>query len=290
MSFEYHDPASVAEATTLAARFGEEGRFLAGGTDLIVQIQRGKLSPRHLISLSRVPGLDRIDVNGSVTLGALVTHRAVEWCSHFQGPLRGLIESARVVGGHQIRNVGTVGGNIANASPAADALTALLALDAAVSLLNTHGERTLPLEGFLLGPGQTQRRPDELLTAVQFPMLPPNSATAYLKAGRRRAMEISVACVAARLTMAPDLERCLDVRIVLGAVAPTVMRSRTAERSIKGETLAPQILAEAGRLAASECQPISDVRASADYRRLLVEVMVPRALVCCLERIREERR
>jgi carbon-monoxide dehydrogenase medium subunit len=290
MSLEYHEPTSLTEATALAARFGEESHFLAGGTDLIVQVRRGKLSPRHLISLHRVPGIERTDVNGDVTLGALVTHRSIERSRRFQGPLRGLSEAARVVGGHQIRNVGTVGGNIANASPAADVVTALLTLDAVVTLLSTHRERTLPLEGFLVGPGQTQRRPEELLTAVRFPMLPPNSATAYLKIGRRKAMEISVACVAARLTMDSDLERCLEARIVLGAVAPTVMRSRTAERSLEGETPTPQLLAKAGQLAAGECQPISDVRASADYRRLLVEVMVPRVLACCLERIREERR
>ena len=285
MSFEYHEPASVAEAVALGARFGEAGRFLAGGTDLIIQMRRGKVAPRHVLSLHRVPGLDRIEANGAITLGALVTHRAVERCADFQGPLGALVEGARVVGGHQIRNVATVGGNVVNASPAADVVPVLLTLDATVTCLGPDGERTLPLEGFLTGPGQTARRPGELLTAIRFERLPPASATAFLKAGRRRAMEISVVCVAARLTLDPARERCLAARITLGAVAPTTMRARAAERALEGRPLTDDVLREAGRLAAGECRPISDVRASARYRRLLVETLVPRALRRCRERI-----
>ena len=285
MSFEYHEPAAVAEAVALGARFGEAGRFLAGGTDLIIQMRRGKVAPRHVLSLHRVPGLDRIEANGAITLGALVTHRAVERCADFQGPLGALVEGARVVGGHQIRNVATVGGNVVNASPAADVVPVLLTLDATVTCLGPDGERTLPLEGFLTGPGQTARRPGELLTAIRFERLPPASATAFLKAGRRRAMEISVVCVAARLTLDPARERCLAARITLGAVAPTTMRARAAERALEGRPLTDDVLREAGRLAAGECRPISDVRASARYRRLLVETLVPRALRRCLERI-----
>jgi len=285
VSFEYHEPAAVAEAVALGARFGEAGRFLAGGTDLIIQMRRGKVAPRHVLSLHRVPGLDRIEANGAITLGALVTHRAVERCADFQGPLGALVEGARVVGGHQIRNVATVGGNVVNASPAADVVPVLLTLDATVTCLGPDGERTLPLEGFLTGPGQTARRPGELLTAIRFERLPPASATAFLKAGRRRAMEISVVCVAARLTLDPARERCLAARITLGAVAPTTMRARAAERALEGRPLTDDVLREAGRLAAGECRPISDVRASARYRRLLVETLVPRALRRCRERI-----
>ena len=285
MSFEYHEPASVAEAVALGARFGEAGRFLAGGTDLIVQMRRGKVAPRHVLSLHRVPGLDRIEANGAFTLGALVTHRAVERCADFGGPLQALVEGAEVVGGHQIRNVGTVGGNVVNASPAADVVPVLLALDATVTCVGLDGERTLALEDFLTGPGQTVRRPGELLTAIRFDRLPPGSATAFLKAGRRRAMEISVVCVAARLTLDPARERCLAARIALGAVAPTTMRARAVERALEGRALTNDVLREAGRLAAGECRPISDVRASARYRRLLVETLVPRALRRCLERI-----
>jgi carbon-monoxide dehydrogenase medium subunit len=287
MTFEYHEPASLHEAVEMGARFGADGRFLAGGTDLIIQIHRGKVAPRHVVSLHRVPGLDGIAVNGAVTLGALVTHRALERHPAFQEGLRGLVEGAEVIGGHQVRNVATVGGNIVNASPAADVVPVLLALGAAVTCASPGGERTLPLDAFLLGPGQTARRPDELLTTVRFPAPAERSATAFLKAGRRKAMEISVVCVAARVTLDRALERCLDARIVLGAVAPTAWRARSAEEALAGRAPADEALREAGRLAAAGCRPISDVRASARYRRHLVEMLVPRALARCLARIRE---
>src|SRR5204863_7493781 len=144
---------------------------------------------------------DPVDANGAVTLGALVTHRTLERHPAFHGRLRALVEGAEVVGGHQVRNVATVGGNIVNASPAADVVPVLLALDATVTCLGAGGERTLTLDGFLTGPGQTARRPGELLTSVRFDQLPPGSATAFVKAGRRKAMEVSVVCVAVRLTL-----------------------------------------------------------------------------------------
>jgi carbon-monoxide dehydrogenase medium subunit len=287
MTFDYHEPASVAEAVALAGRFGDAARFLAGGTDLIIQMRRGAARPRHVVSLHRVPGLDALAVNGGVTLGALVTHRRLEQAPALQGALRALVEGAEVVGGHQIRNVGTVGGNIANASPAADVVPVLLALDASVTLVGATGERTLALEGFLTGPGRTARRPDELLTGVRCPALPPRTATAFLKAGRRRAMEISVVCVAAAVTLDAAGERCVEARLALGAVAPTALRARAAERALAGRPLEPDVLREAGRVAAGECRPIDDVRASARYRRLLVETLVPRALARAAARARE---
>ena len=286
VSFDYHEPVSVREAVELGARFGADGRFLAGGTDLLVQMRRGQVLPRHVVSLHRVPGLDAIEVNGSITLGALVTHRKLEHAAELGGPLAALGESAAVVGGHQIRNVATVGGNIANASPAADVVPVLLALDAAVTLLGPAGERSLPLETFASAPGVTARQPGELLTRVMCPARPPHSATVFLKAGRRRAMEISLVCVAVGLTLDAGLERCLEARIALGAVAPTALRARATERSVQGRALTEQAMAEAGRAAAAECQPISDARASARYRALLVATLVPRALARCRDRIR----
>ena len=286
MSFEYHEPTSVREAVALGARYGADARFLAGGTDLLIQIRRGQLLPRHVVSLHRVPGLDAIEINGMVTLGARVTHRRLERATQLRGGLQALIESAEVVGGHQIRNVATVGGNIVNASPAADVVPVLLALDAEVTCLGPDGERTLPLEGFASAPGATARRADELLTSVRFHRLPPHSATAFLKAGRRRAMEIALVCVAVRLTLDASRERCLEARIALGAVAPTALRARAAERGLQGRPLTAEALREAARAAAGEARPISDVRASARYRASLVATLVERALARCAERIR----
>ncbi len=286
MTFEYHEPTSIAEAVATVARFGEDARFLAGGTDLIIQMRRGRLRPRHVVSLHRVPGLDAITVDGDVSLGALVTHRRVERTPAFQSALRGLVEGAEVIGGHQVRNVATVGGNIVNASPAADLVPVLHTLDADVTCVGPEGERRLPLDGFASAPGVTARRRDELVTRVRFPALPPRSATAFMKAGRRRAMEISLVCVGVRLTLDASLERCVAARIALGAVAPTTLRARSAERVLEGQPLTDVALADAGRAAAAESRPISDVRASARYRALLVETLVPRALARCLARAR----
>jgi len=249
VSFDYHEPTSLREAVELGARFGPQGRFLAGGTDLLIQMRRGELAPAHLVSLHRVPGLDAIDTNGAITLGALVTHRRLERAAPLEGALQALSEAAAVVGGHQIRNVATVGGNIANASPAADVVPVLLALDAEVTCLGPSGERSLPLEAFASAPGVTARRADELLIRARFPPLAPHSATAFLKAGRRRAMEISLVCVAARLTLDASRERCLDARVALGAVAPTTLRARAAERSLQGRPVTAAVLRDAGRAA-----------------------------------------
>jgi carbon-monoxide dehydrogenase medium subunit len=270
----------------LGARFGADGRFLAGGTDLLVQFRRGRLHVRHVIALHRVPGLRGIEAGGSIRLGACVTHRTIERTAALGGALRALIEGAEVIGGHQVRNVATVGGNLANASPAADLTPCLLALDASVALLSPDGEREMPLEGFLVGPNETARRPGELLARVSMPSPAPGTATAFLKAGRRKAMEISLVCVAARLTLDAGRERCLQARVALGAVAPTALRARAAERALEGAPAGPTAFARAAALAAAACAPIDDVRASARFRRHLVGVLVRRALQRCAERAR----
>ena len=284
--FDYHAPESITEAVALAARFGDGARFLAGGTDLLIQIARGRIAPRHVIALHRVPGLDELGVNGRIVLGGAVTHRRIEKTAAFHGALRALVEGAEVIGGHQVRNVATVGGNIVNASPAADLVPVLLALDADVTLVGVSGERTVPLVTFLVGPGRTDRRPDELVLRVTLPGLAPRTGTAFLKAGRRRAMEISVVCVAVSVTLDAAVERCAEVRIALGAVAPTAIRAHAAEAALEGRPINAETLLAARALAANACEPISDVRASAEFRRHLVATLVPRALARAVERAR----
>jgi carbon-monoxide dehydrogenase medium subunit len=287
VSFAVYHPACITDAVTLASQFGEQGMFLAGGTDLVIQINRKRLSPQHLIDITRLAELCGVtDDAQTIRIGALTTHKAVERNPLFQTSLRALPEAARVVGGHQVRNVGTIGGNIANASPAADTVVPLLALEAELALVGPTSRRRVLLEQFLLGPGRTQRSSDELLHSVHISHLPDRSATAFLKAGRRKAMEISVVCVAARITL-DEGGRCVTARIALGAVNTTAFRPRNAERALEGRALTPDILREAGTLAANACNPIDDVRASARYRRLLVGTLVPRAIERSLARIAE---
>ena len=284
MSFAWHRPASVAEAVAMAHAHGEAARFIAGGTDLVIQMNRERIAPQHVIDLTPLRELSGIAAGrDGYTLGALTTHKEIERHAGFQGALAALAEAARVVGGHQIRNVATVGGNIVNASPAADVVVSLLALDALLTLIGPDAARTVRLEDFVLGSGRTTRKADELLESIRFATLPQRSATAFLKVGRRKAMEISVVCIAVRLTLGGD-DTCRDVRIALGAVGPTVLRARTAERSLAGQPANDAAFQEAGRRAVADCSPISDVRASAHYRRIVVEALVPRALHVARER------
>lgn len=289
MTFDLHQPRTVPEALSLAERHGDSARFLAGGTDLVIQMRRGRLAPRHLVDLSALRDLAGIEETAEdFTIGALTTHKAVERHPPFLSGVVMLTEAARVVGGHQVRNVGTVGGNIVNASPAADVVAPLLALDASLQLESAAGRRSLPLDGFLLGPGRTALRSGEMLTRIRFAKPAAGTGTAFLKAGRRRAMEISVVCVAASLAF--DGGRCRSARIALGAVGPTTLRARDAEAALEGHTPDPDRLREAARIAAAECRPITDVRASAEYRRILAGTLVERALLLCLSRHREAAR
>jgi aerobic carbon-monoxide dehydrogenase medium subunit len=284
MSFELHHPASVEEAIGLATRM-QAARFIAGGTDLVIQMNRKKVAPAHLIDISRLPGLTGLrETAQEFTLGALTTYREIERHAALQGDLQALVEAARVVGGHQVRNIATVGGNVVNSSPAADFVPALLALDAQLDIAGPSGRRSMPLQDFLLGPGKVDLRSNEMLCAIRFARLPASSATAFLKEGRRKAMEISVVCMAARLTL-DAAGRCAAVRLVVGAAAPTALRLQAAEQLLVGRPLDQDMLRAAGHLAAEVCTPISDVRASADHRRHLVGVLTERVLSRCIERI-----
>ena len=277
MSFAFHRPETIDAAIAFAREQGEAARFLAGGTDLIIQINRGRTSPKHLISLAGL-GLDTIgETPTEHVIGAMATHDAVVTHPGFQTDLIALTQASAVVGGRQVRNIATVGGNIVNASPAADLVPVLLALDATVDLRGSAGTRSMPLDRFLVERGRTERRPEEILTAVRFDKPPAASATWFLKAGRRKAMEISVICVAAHLV------RGGKARIAIGAAASRTVRVPEAEALVEKRGAAA--FHEAGRIAANAVRPIDDVRASARYRKLLVATLVERALVACADRM-----
>lgn len=284
MAMQFVTAKSIAEAVSLSRNFGAGASLIAGGTDLVIQMRRKTRMPTHLIDIQSIEELKSIAIDDrSVTVGALVTHKEIERRFADDPVLPGLAESARIVGGHQVRNSGTIGGNICNASPAADLLPILLTLNAEVELIGESGARREPLDRFLVGPRQTTRAPDEVLTAVRFARLP-STATAFLKAGRRRAMEISIVSVAAALSVAPD-GRCLEARIAVGAAAPTAFRAKAAEELLRDRVITEDLLRTVGEAAANASAPRTDVRASQDYRRRLVKVLVARALHACLARI-----
>jgi carbon-monoxide dehydrogenase medium subunit len=277
MGFAFHRPETIDAAIAIARDHGEAARFIAGGTDLIIQINRRRLAPRHLISLAAL-GLDMIAETGTgYMIGAMATHDAVVTYPGFQKQLIALTQASAVIGGRQVRNIATVGGNIVNASPAADLVPVLLALDATVELRGSAGVRSLPLDRFLVERGRTDRRPDEILTAVRFDKPPAASATSFLKAGRRKAMEISVICVAAHLVHNGK------ARIAIGAAASRTIRVPEAEALVEKQGVGA--FRAAGRIAADRTTPIDDVRSSARYRKLLVATLVERALAACADRI-----
>jgi carbon-monoxide dehydrogenase medium subunit len=287
--FEYHAPGSWDEAAALMSEYGPDARPLAGGTDLMIQLERGQIAPGHVVSLARIPHWDALTVNGELTLGAGTTYRQLEKTPALYRQHTALIDAARQIGGVQVRNVATVAGNFCNASPAADAVLPLLVMDAALNLYGPHGERSVPAGEFITGPNQTALAQGELLRQIHVPDLPERTAAVFLKAGRRRAMEISMVAAAVRLTLAPDGNVCQTARIAIGAVAPTPLRAHDAESLLQGQRLTPDLIREAAQVAVQASAPISDVRASGEYRRHLTGVMVRQALEQCLSQLTENR-
>jgi carbon-monoxide dehydrogenase medium subunit len=285
MSVQYVAATSVANAISLTQDCGVGARLIAGGTDLVIQMRRKILAPTHLIDIQPLDELKQVRIDDrQVEIGALVTHKEIERRFSAHPRLAGLVESARIVGGHQVRNSGTIGGNICNASPAADLLPILLVLEASVELQGPDGSRSELLESFLKAPGRTTRQPNEILTRIIFATPPRSAASAFLRAGRRRAMEISLVSTAVLLVLDQN-QKCTLARIAIGAAAPTAFRASEAESVLTGASITPDLLQAAGEAAAAAAKPLSDVRASEMYRRRLVRVMTSRALDACVQRI-----
>ena len=287
--FDYHQPDSLYAAIALLAEYRQEAALLAGGTALLIDIRHGELNPRHVVSLWGIPGLEGVHVDGEsgYRFGTLVTITNLANALADQPALRGLVEAARLLGAQQVQNVATLGGNICKASPGADMVPPLLCLDAMLVLDGPEGQRRTPLDGFLTGPDQTALHPAEVLTSIEFPSPAVRTGTAFLKVMRRHAVDCSIVAVSARVTLAEDGQTVLASRLGLGAVAPNHFRARQAEELLQGQKLEPDLLKQAAARASSEARPISDVRASADYRSMLIETLVQRALSKAAERAME---
>ncbi len=281
----YYTPQSIKEALELLAEHREQGpRLIAGGTDLVVEIGRGLHSPDVMIDLSRIPDLDCIsqDEDKQIHLGPLVTHNQVvnsKLCLNHALPL---VQACWEVGAPQIRNRGTIAGNLVTASPANDSITPLVALDASVTLQSLRGgQRTLPIQEFFRGARQTVIQPDEIMVDISFPAMNQHQVGTFHKLGLRKAQAIAVVNVAVVLTMFTD--RITSVRVALGSVAPTIIRAHNAERYLTGKMLTKEVAARGGTLAAQTIAPISDVRGSAEYRTYMVETLTRHALEGLME-------
>jgi len=277
---EMYQPTTLQEASRLLKDKGAGGRFLAGGTDLVIAIKEKGLIPKYVVDLKKVPGLSGIrgKAHGSIAIGALTTMREIETDSLLNKKYPFLCQSAAEVGSIQIRNRATVGGNMANATPSADVAPSLIALNATAKIVDAGGERIVALEKFFRGPGQTLMNPHEILTEIIIPKTSQQLVGEYIKFSPRDMMDLAYVGVAVAYNVAAD-KRCIGVRIVLGAVAPTPLRARNAEALLEGHLLTEELAAKVGTEAAQESKPISDVRSSADYRRAMVGAMTKRALL-----------
>ena len=286
----YQEPATVAEAVALLAALGPAAGIVAGGTDLVVAARGGRRElPRAIVAIHRLTELSTIEEtkDGGLRLGALVTHGNLETSPLIAARWSALSDAAALVGSPATRHVGTLGGNLCNASPAAEAPSPLLVFEAAVELRSAAAARTLALAEFLVGPGVTALGPGELLIGVTVPPLPAGRVgSAYLRLEYRAAMEIAVVGAAALVALDAD-GRCADVRIALTAVAPTCVRAAGAEAALRGRTPTGELVAAASAMATEAARPIDDVRATARYRSAMVPVIVRRAIERALRRAGE---
>lgn len=274
--FELLQPTDLAGALDALAQNQSAARPLAGGTDMIVDIRAKRAGPDTLVSLQNVDELRGISrENGGLRIGAVT--RIAEFLKHPELVKHDVLrQAAYVFANPMIRNLATLGGNIGSASPAGDMLPPLLALDAQVELVSAAGARAIPFAEFFLGPRKTSCRPDELIRNLQIPVQSSGTGTAFYKLGLRQADAISLVSVAVRIER--DGETVRDVRIALGAVAPRPLRAMRAEELLRGQAFSDPVIKQAAGTAAAECTPIDDLRASANYRRKMVEVYVRRTL------------
>jgi CO/xanthine dehydrogenase FAD-binding subunit len=282
-NFNYHAPASVAEAVALMQADPAHSRYLAGGTDLFLALEHRERGVRAVIDLKRIPGLDGIGVGpGSAwRIGALTRMAEIERHPDLRRHFPALCAAAAAVGGPPIRNRATLGGNLCNASPAADTATPLLALAAAVVVTEPAGERSLPLAELWRGPRATALAPGAVLTAIELPAPPPRCGNAFQRL-TRSAMDIALVNAAARVVLDDD-GRAESVLVALGAVAPTVMLVAGLETSLVGEPLDEDALEQVRAQAEAAARPIDDVRASAAYRAEMAGVLAARAVRAAAE-------
>ena len=278
-SFEFYEPTTLAEASRLFA--AEHTQLLAGGTDLVIGMKAYTETPQSVISLQKIPGLAGIttEADNSISIGAMTKVREVELSADIQQHHTALAEGAAEIGSIQIRNLATIGGNIAHASPAADTVAGLLVADAQVDIAGANGERSVPINALFTGPGHTVLTPGEIITRFRLPN--PASGSHYIKHKIREVMDLAFIGVAAAVNM--DNGTITDARIGLAAVAPTPLRATEAENLLNGNAPTTELLAQAGEAAAAATTPISDLRCSAEHRKEMVDVLTRRTLQRAIE-------
>jgi len=307
--FDYLRPQTLEEALSLLNQHGKKAKLIAGGTDVIVLIKQKAMMPEVLISLRGIPGLDQIRYDGALKIGAMVTHRDIEKSEVIRKEFSALTDAADVLGSIQIRNVATIGGNICTAAPSADTATPLLVLGTQLKIKSLSEERTVPIEGFFTGPGETILKKGEMLAELIIPKPLPNTGSAYWKLQRRLALDLPILGVSVLLsldkgtvscsdmlcttspissilhTMEKDELTCKEIRIALGVAAPTPMRALKAENLMRGKKISDELLEEVASTASVEAQPRDSIRGEAWYRKDLIRVLVKRMAMKSIERV-----
>ncbi len=286
--FKYLSPRTVEEAISFYGQHSETSKFIAGGTDVIVKVKEGWMEPDFLISLKKISELSELNKNEAtqeLSIGALVTHSTLEKSIMIQKDYPIIYDAVSNIGSLQVRNVGTIGGNLINAVPSADGAVPMIALDGVALLHGPEGERSVPVKDLFIKPYVTVLKPGEILKKITIPPQDPNTGSAYIKFGRRAAMELPLIGIGILLTLDDNFETCTRARIVLGVAAPVPMRAFAAEKILEGEKIDEKILAEAGRIAADESQVRDSVRGKAWHRKEMIRVQVRRMGLKCLEMI-----
>jgi carbon-monoxide dehydrogenase medium subunit len=279
--FDYLEPKTIHEAAKYLAEYGEKAKVIAGGTDLLVKMKMGEVRPEVLINISRIPALRYVIEEKGLRLGALTPFRDLEKSPTIRGKYTTLFEAARSVSSAQIKTMGTVGGNLCHGSPAADSAPPFIVLGGKVKLIEDGCERTLRVEDFFVGPGETVLSPKELLVEIQIPESAEKMGSAFLKVGRVAA-DLSKVSVA--VAMVREGEVCKDCRIALGAVAKTPLRVRKGEEILRGKKVTEALIEKTGEQVSLEIQPITDTRSTAWYRKEVAKVMVRDAIKLAWER------
>jgi carbon-monoxide dehydrogenase medium subunit len=283
----FEAPRRVEDAVALLAKHGAAARVLAGGTDLLAQMRSGLRHPAVLVDLKRIPELVELHASaGGLAIGAAAPAALVREHPALRGWFPGLAEAAALIGSEQIQGRASLGGNLCNASPAADTTPALLVNEATVELAGPDGRRRIPVSAFPTGPGQTALGPGELLVAIHLAAPPARTADAYLRLIPRTEMDIAVVGAAVRVTLSSD-GTCTDARVALGAVAPTALRVPAAEAALIGTRIDGAALVRLAEAASAAARPIDDKRGTAAYRRQVAGVLARRAAARAAERARE---
>ncbi len=282
--FEYHAPKTLVSALSILAEQGDGAHLFAGGTDVMVKMSAGRLKPKVVIHLMDIEGLDGIQFHPTqgLTLGA--TARLAEVAAHpdVLKNYPALAHAVEVMANVEVRHMATVAGNLCNAAPSADTAPPLIAMGAEVTLASVNGERRLPLDQFFVGPGFTAMQQGEVMTSIHVPPPQPKSGASYMRISARCGVDIAAVGVGVMAEF--NGKGCKEARIVLGAVAPIPMRAKKTEDLMKGQHWTGVLIKEGGDMAAEEAKPISDVRASAEWRKKMVAVLTRRTLEEARER------